>query len=199
LHSDLSDSARSDIMAGFRRGEIWVLITTDLLSRGVDFRGVNGVVNYDIPNTGAAYVHRAGRTGRAGRGGGVAVTFYTKEDIPYVKNIANVIAASEKSTGKAKIGREGEMPKWLLDALPKVGKKMKQELKVKGVAARRTVKEGEGDLKQARRMRISTKSGFDRRMENIKKGAIRGSQRGLLQRSDIAFGNEGDEWEGFGD
>ncbi|KAI9867530.1 MAG: RNA-dependent ATPase rok1, partial [Pleopsidium flavum] len=100
LHSDLSDRARSAIMARFRKGEIWILITTDLLSRGVDFRGINGVVNYDVPNSGAAYVHRVGRTGRAGRNGGVAVTFYTKEDIPYVKNVANIIATSEKQNGR---------------------------------------------------------------------------------------------------
>ena len=64
LHSDLSETARSNIMAAFRKGEIWILITTDLLSRGIDFRGMNGVVNYDIPNTVASYVHRVGRTGR---------------------------------------------------------------------------------------------------------------------------------------
>ena len=54
-------------MSNFRAGKTWILITTDLLSRGIDFRGVNGVVNYDIPTTAASYVHRAGRTGRAGR------------------------------------------------------------------------------------------------------------------------------------
>ncbi|TKA66286.1 hypothetical protein B0A49_07812, partial [Cryomyces minteri] len=116
LHSDLSDTARDRIMTRFRKGEVWVLITTDLLARGVDFRGVNGVVNYDVPNSGAAYVHRVGRTGRAGREGGVAVTLYTKEDIPYIKNIANIIAASEKQKG-AKGAGQG-VQQWLLDALP---------------------------------------------------------------------------------
>ncbi|EHL01128.1 putative ATP-dependent RNA helicase rok1 [Glarea lozoyensis 74030] len=85
LHSDLSDSARDNVMTRFRKGEIWILITTDILSRGVDFRGINGVVNYDVPNSGAAYIHRVGRTGRAGRSGGVAITFYTKEDVPILK------------------------------------------------------------------------------------------------------------------
>ena len=60
LHGDLSDYGRDQIMTRFRKGEIWVLITTDLLARGVDFRGINGVLNYDLPTSSAAYVHRVG-------------------------------------------------------------------------------------------------------------------------------------------
>ena len=198
LHSDLSDSARSAIMAGLRRGEIWILITTDLLSRGIDFRGMNGVVNYDIPTTGASYVHRVGRTGRQGREGGVAVTLYTKEDIPYVKNIANVIAAAEKAKTKANngekpIGDDG-MQKWLLDALPSVSKKTKRELKQKGVESRRNTKDGARD-KEKRRARISTKSGYDRKIEHRRKGAIQGTRVRARERSP---GSE-DEWGGIED
>ena len=176
LHSELSITARAAIMAGFRRGEVWILITTDLLSRGVDFRGVNGVVNYDIPNTGAAYIHRVGRTGRQQREGGIAVTFYTKEDIPYVKNIANVISRSEKITHTGQKDNENgqehppSMEKWLLSALPSVPKKMKKELKQKGVASRRISVPGEEDGgRMARKMRISTKSGYDRQLEHKRK------------------------------
>jgi ATP-dependent RNA helicase DDX52/ROK1 len=179
LHSDLSDSARSQVMTRFRNGEIWVLITTDILSRGVDFRGINGVVNYDVPNSGAAYIHRVGRTGRAGRDGGVAVTFYTKEDIPYVKNIANIIAASEKQAGKP--ASEASMQKWLLDALPKPSKEEKKKLKMYGVEARRGGLGAGKDGKEAKggkgRMQISTKSGYERKLENNRKGAIQGSRR----------------------
>jgi ATP-dependent RNA helicase DDX52/ROK1 len=177
LHSDLSDSVRESVMARFRNGEIWILITTDILSRGVDFRGVNGVVNYDVPNSGAAYIHRVGRTGRAGRDGGVAVTFYTKEDIPYVKNIANIIAASEKQAGKP--ASEASMQKWFLDALPTPSKEEKKKLKLHGVEARRggpkEAKNGKG------RVQISTKSGYERKVENNRKGAIQGSRRRALE------------------
>ena len=197
LHSRLSDTARSDTMARFRKAEIWVLITTDLLARGVDFRGVNGVVSFDIPTTSAAYVHRAGRTGRAGREGGIAVTLYTKEDIPYVRNIANVIAASQKQSGKR--NGESELPKWLIDALPTVSKKKKQELKQRGVAMRRP--NAEVDDKQARRARISTKSGYDRRLQNRRMATT-----GKGSRSQAAGSNEEEanssadtEWAGFGD
>jgi ATP-dependent RNA helicase DDX52/ROK1 len=196
LHSDLSSTSRSAIMSRFRAGDIWILITTDLLSRGVDFRGINGVVNYDIPNSAAAYVHRVGRTGRAGREGGVAVTFYTKEDIAYVKGIANVIAASERQAGKSS-DAAGGLPKWLLDALPTPSKNLKKKLKIHGVDARRTGLAEKGDGKgKAGRMQISTKSGFERRLENRKRGAIQGSKRrkDLDAEGDAA---EASEWSGF--
>lgn len=201
LHSDLSDTARSNIMAGFRKGEIWILITTDLLSRGVDFRGLNGVVNYDIPNTGASYVHRIGRTGRQGREGGIAITLYTKEDIPYVKNVANVIAASEKAKEKGEFAEHNSkgMQKWLLDALPNVSKKMKKDLKRKGVESRRPTIETAGS-RAAKRMRISTKSGYDRRLENRKKGAVDGSRKPLVRVQEAEdSGPEDEEWGGIDD
>ncbi|KAI9817152.1 MAG: RNA-dependent ATPase rok1 [Pycnora praestabilis] len=215
LHSDLSDPARDSVMARFRQGEIWVLITTDLLSRGVDFRGINGVVNYDVPNSGAVYIHRVGRTGRAGRSGGVAVTFYTKEDIPYVKNVANIIAASEKQQGIGVEGKVGGMQQWLLDALPKPSKKDKKEIKRRGVEARRsdlgvgTQQQGgkvTGKGQGNGRIRISTKSGFDRRMQNNRIGAVRGSQRRQQQlerrrrdETGIGDGESEGEWGGFDD
>ncbi|KAJ5625171.1 hypothetical protein N7510_001480 [Penicillium lagena] len=198
LHSDLSDSQRSDIMRDFRKGEIWILVTTDLLARGVDFRGINGVVNYDIPNSAAVYVHRVGRTGRAGREGGIAVTFYTKEDIPYVKSIANIIDVSENLRGK-----EGtkSIQKWLLDALPDLSKNSKKDLKRHGVEARRASRQGgkgeDDDKKGQRGARISTKSGFERRMENRKKGAIAAS-RSRKAAAATAEENES-SWEGLED
>ncbi|QKX62140.1 uncharacterized protein TRUGW13939_09297 [Talaromyces rugulosus] len=193
LHSDLSETRRSDIMKGFRKGEIWIIITTDLLARGVDFRGINGVVNYDIPTSSAAYVHRVGRTGRAGREGGVAVTFYTKEDIPYVKSIANLIHTSEKLQGGTD---EKSVQKWLLDALPDLSKKDKQELKRHGVKARAASAKLRSDGKEVRKSRISTKSGYDRKMENKKKSTISAS----LKRSQVpatAAPENGGDWEGI--
>jgi ATP-dependent RNA helicase DDX52/ROK1 len=218
LHSDLSSTLRSAIMTRFRSGDIWILITTDLLSRGVDFRGINGVVNYDIPNSAAAYIHRVGRTGRAGREGGVAVTFYTKEDIQFVKGIANVIAASERQAGKSsdaagKLSNEaGGLPEWLLDALPTPSKNSKKKLKMHGVEARRTgltrgtgpgkgTESGKGKGKGAGRvsMQISTKSGFERRLDNRKKGAIEGSKRRRDLDVNEGGATESSEWSGFDD
>jgi ATP-dependent RNA helicase DDX52/ROK1 len=199
LHSDLSDTNRSEIMARFRKGQIWVLITTDLLSRGVDFKGMNGVVNYDIPTSSAAYVHRVGRTGRAGREGGIAVTFYTREDIKYVKGIANAIAASEKARGMTNDAKgEDGVQRWLLDALPDISKNDRQELKKRGVSVRRKIRAGENDkeAKAKRKARISTKSGYERRLENNRKGAIAAMNPGSDDNGDYEQ-SEDEAWGGF--
>ncbi|KAI9842746.1 MAG: RNA-dependent ATPase rok1 [Sclerophora amabilis] len=216
LHADLSDTARSRIMARFRAAEIWVLITTDLLARGVDFRGINAVINYDVPNSAAAYVHRVGRTGRAGREGGVAVTLYTKEDIGHVKAVANVIAASEKAGGRVSsrnssaadnnpAGAAG-IQKWLLDALPTPSKKDKQTLKRRGVEARRPQpaamggKEGKDAAKarESRKMRISTKSGFDRRLMQKRKGAPKSGRPSVTHKPGVGETPASDsEWGGL--
>lgn len=191
LHSGLSERARAAVMSRFRAGEAWVLITTDVLARGVDLAGVNGVVSYDVPASAAAYVHRAGRTGRAGREGGVAVTFYTKDDIPFVRSVANVIAASERQAGGEGSGG-GTVQKWLLDALPKVAKEDKRRLKVRGVEARRT----------GGKAKISTKSSWERRKENNRRGAIEGSKRRkkLEQMGGGGRQEESDnEWAGLDD
>ncbi|KAM0329370.1 hypothetical protein ACHAQA_004676 [Verticillium albo-atrum] len=186
LHSGLTDSARAGIMRRFRAGEIWVLITTDVLARGVDFAGVNGIINYDIPGSTAAYVHRAGRTGRAGREGGVAVTFYTKDDIPFVKTVANVIAMSEKQAGKT--GDEAGIQKWLLDALPDVSKDDRKKLKERGVESRRS-----GGAEAM----ITSQSGWERRRENNRKGAIEGSK--LRKKQEKRAGGDDGEWGGIDD
>ncbi|KIW08887.1 uncharacterized protein PV09_00809 [Verruconis gallopava] len=168
LHSELSEKARENIMTAFRSGEIWIIITTDLLARGVDFRGLNGVVNYDVPTSATAYIHRVGRTGRAGREGGVAVTFYTKEDIPYVKPIANVIAASEKLRAAGNGSNEPkELQQWMLDALPTTSKRERRELKKRGVEMRRA---------GAKTAMISTKSSYDRRHGGKRNTTNRGAR-----------------------
>ncbi|KAL2015833.1 hypothetical protein VTK56DRAFT_4701 [Thermocarpiscus australiensis] len=195
LHASLPDAARARIVARFRAGEVWVLVTTDVLARGVDFAGVNGVVNYDVPTSAAAYVHRAGRTGRAGRAGGVAVTFYTKDDIPFVKSVANVIAASERQAGRSeRDGGGAAVQKWLLDALPKVAKEDRRKLKVRGVESRRT----------GGKASISTQSSWERRREHNRRQAIEASKRRKRQRMEREKKEEGgaeedSEWGGLDD
>lgn len=77
LHSDLPQQERKRIMDLFRRGEIQLLVTTDLLARGMDVPGVDYVFNFDIPLNEEYYIHRVGRTGRAGNKG-TAVTLVTE-------------------------------------------------------------------------------------------------------------------------
>uniref|UniRef100_A0AC11DA48 DExD-box helicase 52 n=1 Tax=Ovis aries TaxID=9940 RepID=A0AC11DA48_SHEEP len=81
---------RDNTVHSFRAGKIWVLICTALLARGIDFKGVNLVINYDFPTSSVEYIHRIGRTGRAGHKG-KAVTFFTEDDKPLLRSVANVI------------------------------------------------------------------------------------------------------------
>ncbi|KAK8208692.1 ATP-dependent RNA helicase-like protein rok1 [Phyllosticta capitalensis] len=195
LHSSLSSKQRDDVMTRFRRGEVWVLITTDLLARGVDFRGINGVVNYDAPTSGAAYVHRVGRTGRAGRTGGVAVTLYTEEDIPYIKNIANVIRRAEQVRGIVD-EKDSCVKQWLLDALPTPTKRDKKELKRRGVEARRAGVEGER-TKGRWRTQISTRSGFEKRVDRNRREAVEASRKRKSEGRPSKAEESGSEFGGF--
>lgn len=79
MNSKMTGEERDETVMQFRLGNVWVLITTDLLARGMDFKGVGTVINFDLPLTAESYVHRVGRTGRAGKKG-FAITFYTEED-----------------------------------------------------------------------------------------------------------------------
>lgn len=93
IHAGRSKTARDNAVSKFRKGETWVLICTDLVARGVDFRAVNMVINYDLPTSGITYVHRIGRTGRAGRKG-KAITLFTEADFDNLRTIANVMKQS---------------------------------------------------------------------------------------------------------
>ena len=66
IHGNKSQSARERALDAFRRGESRVLVATDVASRGIDVEGISHVINFDLPNTPESYVHRIGRTGRAG-------------------------------------------------------------------------------------------------------------------------------------
>lgn len=90
IHADRTQLQRDNIVKGFRAGKIWVLICTELMGRGIDFKGVNLVINYDFPNSAISYIHRIGRTGRAGRRG-KAVTFFTENDAVFLRSIANIM------------------------------------------------------------------------------------------------------------
>lgn len=84
IHSDLTQQQRDDVVKAFREGKCWVLICTELIGRGIDFKGVNLVVNYDFPQSTISYIHRIGRTGRAGLRG-KAVTYFTQNDTIHLK------------------------------------------------------------------------------------------------------------------
>lgn len=86
MHGDMDQNQRETIMKEFRSGSSRVLITTDLLARGIDVQQVSLVINYDLPASRENYIHRIGRGGRFGRKG-VAINFVTEDDVKMLREI----------------------------------------------------------------------------------------------------------------
>ncbi|BGP28042.1 ATP-dependent RNA helicase rok1 [Rhodotorula toruloides] len=118
IHADRTSQERDEIVRKFAAGQIWCLICTDVMARGVDFKGVKLVINYDFPQSAMSYIHRIGRTGRAGKAGR-AVTFFTKADTGHLKTIVNVMRQSGCT-----------VPDWML-ALPNPSQDAKKALKMR--------------------------------------------------------------------
>lgn len=94
-HGDMDQNTRDIIMREFRSGSSRVLITTDLLARGIDVQQVSLVINYDLPTQPENYLHRIGRSGRFGRKG-VAINFVTSDDEKMLRDIQNVYNVVEE-------------------------------------------------------------------------------------------------------
>jgi len=95
IHGNKSQGARQRALAGFKSGDVRILVATDIASRGIDVDGVTHVINHDLPNLPESYVHRIGRTGRAGHDG-VAISFCDESETSYLTDI-------EKLTGQSLI------------------------------------------------------------------------------------------------
>jgi ATP-dependent RNA helicase DeaD len=92
LHGDLSQAQRDNVMDRFRRGSLQILVATDVAARGLDVSDLTHVINYNLPDELEVYIHRSGRTGRAGKNGISVSIVHTRE--------SNKIKALEKMTGK---------------------------------------------------------------------------------------------------
>lgn len=151
IHSERSVLQRDNTVKAFRAGTIWVLICTELMGRGIDFKGVNLVINYDFPPSTISYVHRIGRTGRAGRPG-KAVTFFTDKDKTLLRNIASIVKASG-----------GEVPEYMLH-LKKANRKEKRKLAKTPVERENISRESEYDKEKREKMdKIIAKSKANKR------------------------------------
>jgi superfamily II DNA/RNA helicase len=93
LHGDMAQSARTATLQSFRDGEINLLVATDVAGRGIDIRGLSHVFNFDVPFHAEDYVHRIGRTGRAGQTGR-AITLSTSDDAKSLDAIQHLIKKS---------------------------------------------------------------------------------------------------------
>jgi superfamily II DNA/RNA helicase len=103
IHGNKSQNQRERVLAAFRVGKLRTLVATDIAARGIDVDGVSHVVNYDLPNIPESYVHRIGRTARAGAEG-VAISFCDHEERAYLRDIERLIRmtipATDRRTGK---------------------------------------------------------------------------------------------------
>lgn len=106
LHGDLSQAKREQVMKRFKTAKLQILVATDVAARGLDIEGITHVFNYDIPQDVESYIHRIGRTGRAGDTG-VAITFAAPRDHRELKQIEQGINTTiEKIRSKSSANRE---------------------------------------------------------------------------------------------
>ena len=89
IHGNKSQSQRTHALQAFRSGDIKLLVATDIAARGIDVSGVSHVINFEIPNVPEQYVHRIGRTARAGAEG-KAISFIAPDERPYMRDIERV-------------------------------------------------------------------------------------------------------------
>jgi len=155
IHSGRTQAQRDAVVQKFRAGKVWILIATDLMARGMDFKGVNLVINYDFPQSIASYIHRIGRTGRAGRVG-EAVTYFTEYDTELLRSVAHIV----KSSGC-------EVPDWML-SLKSASQKRKKQMANSA----------------PKRRPISAPSKFDKAKQQKKRSIIEGSKKKAMQTTD---------------
>lgn len=86
IHGNKSQAQRTAALGGFRQGTVRILVATDIAARGIDVSGVSHVYNFEIPNVAEQYVHRIGRTARAGADG-VAISYVAPDEKPYIRDI----------------------------------------------------------------------------------------------------------------
>nr|CAG4643980.1 EOG090X06T3 [Lepidurus arcticus] len=142
IHAERTQLERENVVKSFRLGKTWVLICTELMGRGIDFKGVNLVVNYDFPPTAISYIHRIGRTGRAGRSG-KAVTYFTEDDALNLRSIAQIMRDSGC-----------EVPDYMLQ-MRKANKRQKKELAQHAPKRQRISTEPLHDVKKRQKLRLT--------------------------------------------
>ncbi|CAL4242277.1 unnamed protein product, partial [Meganyctiphanes norvegica] len=154
IHADRTQTQRDNVVKAFRERKIWILISTELMARGIDFKGVNVVINYDFPPSTISYIHRVGRTGRANHHGH-AITFWTIQDKPALRSVAVVIHESKQ-----------EVPQWMLEM--KKLKKSEKKLLAKKQPRRNNVSQAVLKEKIARKRKKDMIQGSKRRAKKTK-------------------------------
>lgn len=122
ISSDLEQKKREEVLLGFRSRRIRILVATDVMSRGIDIKDIDLVINYDVPQDAEDYVHRVGRTARA-KGTGVAITLVNPDDM---KRLADIERLIESEILKLPVPPEiGESPEWKIKQYSRGGRNKK--------------------------------------------------------------------------
>src|SRR2546427_297407 len=102
IHGNKSQNRRESVLAAFRKGEVRTLVATDIAARGIDVDGISHVVNFDLPNVPETYVHRIGRTARAGAEG-IAISLCDAEETAFLRGIERLIRMSIPATDQRSV------------------------------------------------------------------------------------------------
>jgi len=109
IHGNKSQNQRERVLKDFRNGRIRTLVATDIAARGIDVEGISHVINFDLPNIPESYVHRIGRTARAGADG-IAISLCSHDELPFLRDIEKLIRMAIPATGHAAAPRPGQRP-----------------------------------------------------------------------------------------
>lgn len=180
IHGNKSQSARQNALKGFKEGRLRALVATDIAARGIDIDGLTHVINFDLPNVPETYVHRIGRTGRAGASG-KALSFCDHEEKEYLRDIQRLI----KREVPVEKGHPFEMTGGPKKAEPEVRepRQPRQGGQRRGQQPQRA-KRSEGEQRPSR-------SGQNRSDAPQRRPQERSAQGGQRQRKDGAHRNDG--------
>ncbi|MGA2815098.1 MAG: DEAD/DEAH box helicase [Xanthobacteraceae bacterium] len=109
IHGNKSQGQRERVLAAFRKGDVKTLVATDIAARGIDVDGISHVVNFDLPNIPETYVHRIGRTARAGADG-IAISLCDAEEVAFLRDIEKLIRKSIPLTDRRANPNQAEPP-----------------------------------------------------------------------------------------
>ena len=160
LHGELSQLQRTNVLRKFREAKLQILVTTDIAARGLDIEGVTHVFNYDMPRDTESYIHRIGRTGRAGQQG-VAITFVNARQYSQLRRIeAGIKNHIQKAvSGRSLAARLKREKRERELAAKRAAAEKEQAKKAKSRYANRKGAEHKGRNSRSRRMRDRAKNG----------------------------------------
>ncbi|MDT2797170.1 degradosome RNA helicase CshA [Enterococcus cecorum] len=198
IHGDLSQQKRMSVLRSFKNGDLDILVATDVAARGLDISGVTHVYNYDIPQDPESYVHRIGRTGRAGKMG-VSVTFVTPNEMNYLHVIENLTKKrmtplrppTEKEAFKGQLGQameeiEAKMDENGLERYMQAAEELLEEYSAQDLAALlvKTIAKDPADM-------VPVKITPERPLPPSKKGFNKNNRRGGNSRNRRDYNRDG--------